>query len=517
MTTLNGSQSTIKALIASDISICFGNPGTSEMHFLAALDQIKGIRCVLGLHESIVTGAADGYYRLSGKPAVTLLHLAPGLANGLSNLHNAKKANSGILNIVGEHATYHLKYDAPLSGDTEGVARPMSHWVKTSTSADTVAHDAALAASIAKEKSGQIATLILPADVSWLKTDVVAQPVEPKPLRKVEASVVQAIAKVIQQDKNTVMLLGGAALRGKALEFAGKIAEKTGCRILSEGQNARIERGHGRVSVNRLPFDVKGAQETLKGTEHLILVGAKVPIAFFAYPNLPSLLMPESCEALTLATHEDQVERALEDLMLELGAHNTLHKTSVFSQGPMPTGVVNSDRLGQFLGACLPENAIVVDEAVSTGRGFFKPTEHARAHDWLNSMGSSLGYALPVAIGCAVAQPDRPVIALVGDGSAMFSVQALWTMARENLNIKVLIFANHAYKILKNELVSVGLESPTQTALSMLSLNSPNLDWVSMAKAHGVEGFKVENIEALVKTFNHCLTQTGTQLIQIEM
>lgn len=517
MTTLNGSQSTVQALIASDISICFGNPGTSEMHFLAALDQIKGIRCVLGLHESVVTGAADGYYRLSGKPAVTLLHLAPGLANGLSNLHNAKKANSGIVNIVGEHATYHLKYDAPLSGDVEGVARPMSHWVKTSTSVDSVAQDAALAASIAKENSGQIATLILPADVSWLKTDSVAKPVEPKPLNKVDVSVIQSIAKLIHQDKKAVMLLGGAALRGKALEYAGKIAQKTGCRLLSEGQNARIERGHGRVSVDRLPFDVKSAQEVLKGVEHLILVGAKLPIAFFAYPNLPSLLIPESCEALTLATHKDKVESALEDLMIEIGAQNTQLKTSIFSQGSTPSGVVNSDCLGQFLGACLPENAIVVDEAVSTGRGFFKPTENARAHDWLNSMGSSLGYGLPVAIGCAIAQPDRPVVALVGDGSAMFSVQALWTMARENLNIKVLIFANHAYKILKNELVSVGLESPTETALNMLTLNSPKLDWVSMAKAHGVEGYKVDTVEALVKIFNFCLTEKGTQLIQIEM
>lgn len=517
MAKLNGSQSTIKALLASDISICFGNPGTSEMHFLAALDQIKGIRCVLGLHESIVTGAADGYYRLSGKPAVTLLHLAPGLANGLSNLHNAKKANSGILNIVGEHATYHLQYDAPLSGDIEGVARPMSHWVKTSTDVDCVSHDAALAASVAKEKSGQIATLILPADVSWLGTDVVAPAVDPVPLKRVEASVIQSIAKTIHQGKNVVLLLGGVALRGKALAYAGKIAEKTGCRLISEGQNARIERGHGRVAVQRLPFDVKGAQENLKDTQHLILIGAKLPIAFFAYPNLPSLLIPQTCEVLTLATHEDLIELALEDLMVELGAQNITEKTSVFNLSTMPTGDVNPDSLGQFLGACLPDNAIVVDEAVSTGRGFFKPTDHARQHDWLNSMGSSLGYALPVAIGCAIAQPDRPVVALVGDGSAMFSVQSLWTMARENLNVTVLIFANNAYKILKNELVSVGLTSPTQTALSMLSLSSPTLDWVSMAKAHGVEGFRVDKIDALVKIFNHCINQRGTQLIQVDL
>ena len=171
---MNGAESLVRTLVAGGVDVCFSNPGTSEMHFVAALDRVEGMRCVLGLFEGVVTGAADGYFRMKGTPASTLLHLGPGLANGLANLHNAKKANSGIVNIVGQHATHHIGYNAPLTSDIEGLARPMSAWVRTSPDAKSVSADGAAAIAAARSAPPQIATLILPADTAWNEADGIA-------------------------------------------------------------------------------------------------------------------------------------------------------------------------------------------------------------------------------------------------------------------------------------------------------------------------------------------------------
>ncbi|MED5574006.1 MAG: acetolactate synthase large subunit, partial [Pseudomonadota bacterium] len=320
---MNGAESLVRTLLAGGVDICFTNPGTSEMHFVAALDKVPGMRCVLGLFEGVLTGAADGYYRMAGKPASTLLHLGPGLANGLANLHNAKKANSGVVNVVGEHTTYHIKHDAPLTSDIEGVARPMSHWVRTSLSSLYVATEGAAAIAAATQAPGQIATLILPADTAWGPAEkvVTARPTSPR--AKVNESAVKGAAEMLSNGKKTTLLLAGPALTEEGLQIAGRIAGKTGCGLLSEGANARLARGAGLPQVLRIPFVVDMAVEMLKDAGQLVLVGAKPPVAFFGYPGKPSLLYQEGTPMTRLANVEDDIIAALEALEAELGAQNS--------------------------------------------------------------------------------------------------------------------------------------------------------------------------------------------------
>ena len=322
---MNGAESLVRTLLAGGVDVCFTNPGTSEMHFVAALDKVPGMRCVLGLFEGVVTGAADGYYRMLGKPASTLLHLGPGLANGLANLHNAKKANSGIVNIVGEHATYHITYDAPLTSDIEGVAAPMSHWVKTSPNSGTIAADGALAIAAAQQTPGQIATLILPADTAWGAAKSVAETAPRAAPPKVSADAVKAAAAMLRSGERATLLMGGDALRQPCLELAGRIAAKTGCGILTEGANTRLERGAGRVQVERIPYVVEKALGVMRAAGNLVLVGAREPVAFFAYPDKPSLLMPKDARSTKLAGIEEDMQAALEALAIELDA--TTHRS----------------------------------------------------------------------------------------------------------------------------------------------------------------------------------------------
>jgi acetolactate synthase-1/2/3 large subunit len=518
MGSMNGAESLVRTLLAGGVNVCFTNPGTSEMHFVAALDKVPGMRCVLGLFEGVVTGAADGYYRMLGQPASTLLHLGPGLANGLANLHNAKKANSGIVNIVGEHATYHIAHDAPLTSDIQGLAAPMSHWLKTSPNAASLARDGALAIAAARQTPGQIATLILPADTAWNAADGSAEPAPDAPVRKVSQAAIEAAAAMLRSGERTTLLLGGAALRQRCLELAGKIAAKTGCGILTEGANTRLERGAGRVQVERIPYVVDKALAVLRAAGNLVLVGARQPVAFFAYPDKPSLLMAEGTRSSTLAGLDEDIEGALEALAVELGAIEMAPAGLAQPRRPvLPAGAITPAAIASVLGALLPENAIVVDESVSTGREFFPETAGAPPHDWLNNRGGSIGYGMPVAIGAAIACPERKVIALEGDGSAMYTLQSLWTMGREGLDITVLILANGSYNILRGELANVGVKNPGPRAVDMLSLRRPDLDWVSLARGMGVEAVRAKDCEQLIKGLNAGLRSGGPYLIEVAL
>jgi acetolactate synthase-1/2/3 large subunit len=518
MGSMNGAESLVRTLLAGGVNVCFTNPGTSEMHFVAALDKVPGMRCVLGLFEGVVTGAADGYYRMLGQPASTLLHLGPGLANGLANLHNAKKANSGIVNIVGEHATYHIAHDAPLTSDIQGLAAPMSHWLKTSSNAASLARDGALAIAAARQTPGQIATLILPADTAWNTADGIAEPAPDAPVRNVSQGAIEVAAAMLRAGERASLLLGGAALRQRCLELAGKIAAKTGCGILTEGANTRLERGAGRVQVERIPYVVDKALAVLRAAGNLVLVGARQPVAFFAYPDKPSLLMAEGTRSSTLAGLDEDIEGALEALAVELGAIETAPAGLARPRRPaLPAGAITPAAIASVLGAMLPENAIVVDESVSTGREFFPETAGAPPHDWLNNRGGSIGYGMPVAIGAAIACPERKVIALEGDGSAMYTLQSLWTMAREGLDITVLILANGSYNILRGELANVGVKNPGPRAVDMLSLRRPDLDWVSLARGMGVEAARAKDCEQLIKGLNAGLRSGGPYLIEVAL
>ena len=515
---MNGAESLVRTLIASDVNVCFANPGTSEMHFVAALDRVEGIRCVLGLFEGVVTGAADAYYRIAEKPASTLLHLGPGLGNGLANLHNAKKARSGIVNIVGEHASYHIKHDAPLTADIEGIARPVSHWVKTSPDARSIAADGAAAVEAARAAPGCIATLILPADTAWGEADGPAVARAPAPLRRVAKEAVAAGARALGRGAESAILLGGAALRGRALETAGRIAARTGCKLFSEASNARMESGSGRVQAPRLPFVVDQAVAMLAQTKELVLVGAKTPVSFFAYPGKPSVQVPAGCNVTEVADVGADLPYALDALAAELDAAGTAPAyVAQRVSAPVPGGAPTIEGISAVVANLIPENGIVVDEAITTGRNFYDWTRSAAPHDWMSIMGGSIGWGLPAAVGAALAAPDRKVLTLEADGSAMYTQQALWTMARESLNVTVLIFANRAYRILQSEFKNVGAGQVGVRANDMLTLDRPDPDWVALARGYGVDACRVATLEELTSSLRRALAVHGPYLIELLM
>jgi len=514
---MNGAESLVRTLVEGGVDVCFANPGTSEMHFVAALDRVEGMRCVLGLFEGVVTGAADGYFRMKGTPASTLLHLGPGLANGLANLHNAKKANSGIVNIVGQHATYHIGFNAPLTSDIEGLARPMSAWVRTSPDARSVAKDGAAAIAAAGGAPPQIATLILPADTAWNEADGIAQVAAETQRPGFSSQAVDQAARLLRGGAASLLLLTGNALTEKGLALAAQIAGKTGCKVMGQTYNPRMARGRGRFSIDRIPYVIEQALPILQDFRHLVLVEANDPVAFFAYPNKPSQLKPMGCEVHRLTAGGENSVAALEALADALGARPTDARPQGLVELARPTGALTPAAIAQAIAMAIPANAIVVDESITTGRGFFPPTAAAEPHDWLQNMGGSIGFSTPVATGAAVACPDRKVICMVGDGSAMYTLQSLWTQAREGLNVTTIVFANRIYQILRGEFDGVGAGRPGQRAQDMLRIDRPTLDFVALAKGMGVAGRAVDSADELVAALAEAMAEAGPRLIEVRM
>jgi acetolactate synthase I/II/III large subunit len=512
---LNGAESLVKTLAEAGVEVCFANPGTSEMHFVAALDRVGDMRCVLGLFEGVVTGAADGYARMADKPASTLLHLGPGLANGLANVHNARRANTPMVNIVGDHATYHKQHDAPLTSDIEGVARPFSDWVQTSADSRSVARDGAAAVAAAMTPPGRVATLILPADVSWGEAD------RPAPLPPVEGrapvapEAISDVARALRSGEPALLFMGGNALREPGLTLAGRIAAKTGARLLAQTLNARVERGAGRVTVDFLPYPVDDATATLADVRHLVLVGSEAPVAFFAYPEKPSALIPPQCEIHTLATPGEDIVGSLEALAEDLGAPQNA-PVQEREKYPPPSGeAIMPEAAAAALGTLLPEGAIIVDEALSAAAAFMSRTQGAAAHDYLQVTGGAIGIGLPLATGASVACPDRKVICLQADGSAMYTLQALWTQAREGLDVTTLLLNNRSYAILKQELANFGAGDAGRRALDMMELDRPALDWVGLARSMGVEAGRAKTMEELERQLAAGLSSEGPHLIDL--
>src|ERR671917_207208 len=510
---MNGAESLARTLTGAGVEVCFANPGTSEMHFVAALDRVENLRCVLGLFEGVVTGAADGYGRMADKPASTLLHLGPGLANGLANVHNARRADTPMVNVVGDHATYHKQHDAPLTSDVEGVARPFSHWVRTSTDSRSVARDGAEAVAAALAPPGRISTLILPADASWNEADGPAALPSVEQRAAVAPEAIAAAARALRSEGPTVLFLSGPALREQGLTLAGKIAASTGARLVAQTLNARTERGAGRVAVEFLPYPVDEALAALAGTHQLLLVGSKAPVAFFAYPGKPSELTPEDCEVVTLATPAEDVVGALEALAEELGAAQAL-PLQALETPPPGGGRVTFDTAAAAVAALLPEDAIVVDEALTGAAAFLSGTRGAAPHDYLQVTGGAIGIGPPLATGAAVACPDRKVVCLQADGSAMYTVQALWTQAREGLDVTTVILNNRSYAILKGELANVGAGGGRKTQ-DMMELDRPALDWVGMARAMGVEAGRAATVEEFGRQLDAGLRSGGPYLIDL--
>ncbi len=515
---MNGAENLIRALVSSGVDTCFTNPGTSEIHLVAALDRITEVRCVLGLFEGVVTGAADGYARMTGKPACTLLHLGPGFGNGLANLHNASRAQVPMINVIGQHATYHLRHDTPLTSDIEAVARPYSKWLRTSGSSHEVGRDAVDAIVAARTAPGQIATLIVPADVAWSEGGSSATPSVVVPRSPVPATeAVEHAATMLRSGVKTALLMTGNALYGKGLAAAGRIAEATGAKLLAPYPVTRLERGAGLPPVDRVAYVLEQGVEQFKEFRQLILVGARAPVAYFAYPGKDSAFTSPGCEIYTLASPGEDYVGALDALESALLLPRTELVGETASRPQLADGNITLPGLAAVVGALLPENAIVVDESMTSGRGMMAATKGAPPHDWLGNTGGSIGIAMPLAVGAAVACPDRRVLCLTADGSGMYTLQALWTMAREGLNVTTVVFANRDYAVLKREFSYLGIGNPGTRALDMFEIGRPDLDWVQLAKGMGVPGTRVTSLAEFAQALRKGLESEGPTLIEVPL
>jgi acetolactate synthase I/II/III large subunit len=515
---VNGAGALIVTLVDSGVDVCFANPGTSEMHFVAALDEVPQMRGVLTLFEGVATGAADGYARIAGRPAAVLLHLGPGLGNGLANLHNAKRARIPLVVIVGDHATYHKRYDAPLESDIDALARSVSGWVRRTASAQDVGSDTLEAVTAANASPGRIATLILPADVSWSDG---AQPAA-RPAGKTQQhhdappaeSTLRQVSEILRGGEPTVLFLGGDATGEAGVTAAARVAAATGARLLCETFPTRLARGAGLPAVDRLGYFAEAAAAQLDGVKQLILAGARSPVSFFAYPGKPSDLVPPGCDVHMLA-EPGQAAAALTALADDVAA-DTQPAATPLSRPPLPTGALTGDSVAAAVGALLPENAIVVDESNTAGLTLPARTAGAPRHDWLTLTGGAIGYGLPAAVGAAVAAPHRKVLCLQADGSAMYTPSALWTMARERLDVTTVIYNNGAYDILRLELQRVGAQTagpPGPRAQALLDLDPPRLDFVALAGGMGVPARRATTAEEFTAALADALSNRGPHLI----
>jgi len=511
--TMNGAQALVRTLLGAGVDTCFGNPGTSEMHFVAALDQVAGMHGVLGLFEGVVTGAADGYGRMAGKPAATLLHCGPGLANGLANLHNARRAHTPILNLVGDQASYHRPLDPPLNAETEAWARPVSAWTRTVSESSAIGFDAVAAIQAARTAPGAIATLILPSEVCWNPGASVAEALAVPPAPRVDEAAVTRVHALLRSGEPCAILLGEGVLRADVLVLAARIGAATGAKVVTPHAAGRLERGGGRPALPRVPYALPLAMAMFKGIKHLILVGRARPVLFFAYPGQPQTPEPADAQIHVLARPEQDLKDCLERLADRLQAPALASAEA--APAPQPArGAVTSEAVAQSLAALLPDEAVVVDESVSFGRTFFPATHGAPAHDWLALTGGAIGDGLPMATGAAVAAPGRRVICLQADGSALYTVQALWTQAREALDITTVILSNRKYAILLHELDRVGARAG-RTAMELLNLGNPDLDWVKIANGFGVEAARADTMERFGELFQSANRRRGPFVIEL--
>jgi acetolactate synthase I/II/III large subunit len=511
---MNGAESLIRTLIDAGLDVCFANPGTTEMPIVSALDEIGGMRAVLCLFEGVCTGAADGYARMSGKPGLTLLHLGPGFANGIAYLHDARRARSPIVNLIGEHATWHLAADAPLTSDIESLAGPVSAWIRRNKSSEELAGDGADAVLAASIKPGAIATLIMPHDCQLGPANGAVPPRAVPSPPEVRNEVIERAAEVLRKSDSTVLYLGGLALRERGLRAAARIAFATGCHLMCETFPARWERGRGLPVIERLPYFPEQAINAISKYHSVVLAGAKPPVSFFGYPGVPSFIISPQQQTVALASPDEDVVAALEGLADRLDAPVDVDESRPDQTPQRPAGKINPETLSAAIAALIPENAIIMDESNTSAGPFCLMSQNSPRHSYLAQPGGAIGLGLPCATGAAIACPDRPVITLQADGSAMYTLQSLWTQAREQLNVKTIICNNRSYRILGIELKRSGVNEFGKQAQSLIGLNNPVLDWVQLANGMGVPAVRVERAEYLVKELERVLSENGPRLIE---
>lgn len=522
---MNGAESLLRTAAAAGIEVCFANPGTTEMPLVAALDALdkaaprrRSIRAVLGLFEGVCTGAADGYGRMADRPAMTLLHLGPGFANGIANLHNARRAHSPVVNVIGNHATWHLPFDAPLTSDIVSLARPVSAWLRSTRQAAEMGRDMAEAIAAAGRAPGRVATLIVPSDCQWDSAGGAVA--EPRPIaapEPVAATAVSAAARLLRRRAPSALFIGGRALRERELHAAARVAAASGCKLVVETFSPRLEYGAGLPALQRLPYFPEQAIETLSEFQSIVIAGAREPIAFFASPRTPSRLIPEGRAVATLAEPLQDVCTALEALAEELKAPKVGADRAAAARPPQPSGALHPASIAAAIAALLPEGAILMEEALTTGMAFLATAAAIPRFTYLGHTGGGIGQGLPVATGAALACPDRKVVAFQADGSAMYTIQALWTQAREQLDVTTLICNNHGYRILKAELARAGVAEPGPKATALTDLDRPDIDFAAVARSLGVPGVRVTSADELVRELQRALPERGPNLIEMVM
>lgn len=514
---MNGAEAIIQTLLAGGVESCFTNPGTSEMHLVAALDHSPEMRCVLTLFEGVATGAADGYARLAEKPACTLLHLGPGFANGMANLHNASRASVPMVNLIGQHPAYHLRYDAPLTSDVEAIARPYSKWLRTTQSVTDATADTGKAIIAARTPPGQIATLIVPTDVAWSGGASISQVCAPPKAPLPDQSRIDRAAKMLKSGLPTAIIIGGSALYDDGLACAGKIAATTGARLFAPYPFTRLKHGAGTPVIERVAYVLEQAAEQFKEFQQLILVGAPAPVSYFAYEGKSSIPTPTGCEIFTLSHANEDGSGALAAVATAISAKTAASTLEKVDRPGRPTGELTLAGLATVIAATLPEYAIVADESMTSGRGILNAARGCAPHDWLACTGGSIGIAMPLAVGAAVACPDRRVLCLTADGSGMYTLQALWTMAREGLRVTTVVFANRTYGVLKREFSNLGVGAAGPRAKELFEIGRPDLDWVSLAKGMGVPGVRVNSLEGFAKALTRGYEAEGPSLIEVPL
>jgi acetolactate synthase I/II/III large subunit len=508
---MNASEAVLRELVELGVEVCFGNPGTSEMHLVASFDRVGGMRPILGLFEGVCTGAADGYARMAGKPAATLLHLGPGLGNGFANIHNAKRGQSRMINLVGDHATYHRKYDAPLQSDIHAIAKPISDWIGDPVSGDDAVAKTRQAFEVAMRPNGGLATLIVPADVAWseMPASAKAAPAKRPAAKPVDMKLVRDAAAALRSGEPSVLLIGGHAGLERPLALAAAIAEKTGAKLFADTFVPRLARGRGRARPDRVPYLGEMAVMMMQGFRHAVMVGTKAPVAFFAYPGKPSTFLSPDCKTYQPWDSENDVIDVLTALAEEVGAK----VTPIAPTGALPdvptSGKLNVQSFGDAFAALLPEGAIVSDEAITSGTWAQIASQSAAPHDWLALTGGAIGDGIPMAVGAAIACPGRPVVNIQADGSSMYTIQGLWTAARENLHVITVLFNNKSYGILNMELDRVGATAQSERSRSLLSLDKPVIDFTSLGRALGANAVRVDDAAGFATAFKRALAETG--------